>query len=132
MAKLFKLAEAKELGLPGRRALEIISGQRGSRSVTLRLVEIPLPETGESERAPHHHSDFEECIYVLSGEGTTFADSGEYRLQPGDTLLMPAGEKHVTRNTGEQPLFLLCFFPIADIHAGTREAGVSGAPSKPS
>jgi quercetin dioxygenase-like cupin family protein len=132
MAKLFKLAEAKELGLPGRRALEIISGQRGSQSVTLRLVEIPVPEAGELERAPHHHSDFEECIYVLSGEGTTFAESGEYRLRPGDTLLMPAGENHVTRNTGEQPLFLLCFFPIADIRTGTREAGVSGAPSKQS
>jgi quercetin dioxygenase-like cupin family protein len=125
MAKLFKLAEARELGLPGRKALEIVSGNRGSRSVTLRLAEIPVAQPGESSRAAHSHSDFEECIYVLSGQGTTFADSGEYALQPGDTLLMPAGEKHVTRNTGTEPLLLLCFFPVPDIRAGTQEPGVS-------
>ncbi len=130
MAKLFKLGEAKQLGLPGRRALEIISADRGSRNVTLRLAEIPVPKLGETARAPHHHSDFEECIYVLSGEGKTFADSGEYPLKPGDTLLMPAGEKHVTRNTGNQPLLLLCFFPIGDIHDGTHEPGASGTPLK--
>ena len=124
MARLFKLAEAKQLGLPGRKALEIVSGSRGSRNVTLRLVEIGVPEPGEPERGPHYHNHFEECIYVLSGEGTTLADSGEFRLHPGDTLLMPAGEKHVTRNTGRQPLFLLCFFPVADIRNGTQEPGV--------
>ena len=125
MARVFKLAEAKQLGLPGRKALELVSGARGSRSVTLRLVEIGAPEPGEPERGPHHHNHFEECIYVLSGEGTTFAESGEFRLQPGDTLLMPAGEKHVTRNTGRQPLFLLCFFPVADISGGTQEPGAA-------
>jgi uncharacterized cupin superfamily protein len=132
MAKLFKLAEAKQLGLPGRRALEIISGERGSRNVTLRLVEIPVAQPGETARAPHHHSEFEECIYVLSGEGTTFADSGEYSLKPGDALLMPTGEKHVTRNTGNLPLLLLCFFPVGDIRAGTHEPGVCDAPTKKS
>ena len=132
MAKLFKLAEAKQLGLPGRRALEIVSGARGSRNVTLRLAEIPVAQPEQASRAPHHHSEFEECIYVLSGEGTTFADSGEYPLKPGDTLLMPAGENHVTRNTGHQPLLLLCFFPVGDIYAGTHEPGVSSVPSKKS
>jgi quercetin dioxygenase-like cupin family protein len=125
MAQLFKLADARQMGLPGRKAVEIVSGDRGSRSVTLRLAEIPVAVPGESSRAAHAHSDFEECIYVLSGQGTTFADSGEYALQPGDTLLMPAGEKHVTRNTGKEPLLLLCFFPVADITAGTQEPGVA-------
>ena len=132
MAKLFKLAEAKQLGLPGRRVLEIISGERGSRNVTLRLVEIPVEQPGEPARGPHHHSKFEECIYVLSGEGTTFSDSGEYSLKPGATLLMPAGEKHVTRNTGNVPLLLLCFFPVGNIRTGTHEPGVDGAPTKKS
>src|ERR1700739_4180192 len=106
MAKLFKLADATQLGLPGRKALEIVSGDRGSRSMTLRLAEIPVAQPGESSRTAHSHSDFEECIYVLAGQGTTFADSGEYGLQPGDTLLMPAGEKHVTRQTGKGALLL--------------------------
>jgi mannose-6-phosphate isomerase-like protein (cupin superfamily) len=127
MAKRFTQADAKQLGLPGRKALEIVSGERGAQGVTLRLAEIPVPQPGEPLRAPHHHSDFEECIYVLSGQGTTFAESGEYPMRPGDTLLMPAGEKHLTRNTGTEPLLLLCFFPVPDITAGTQEPGV---PSK--
>ena len=128
MAKLFKQLEAQQLGLPGRKALEIVSGARGSRNVTLRLAEIPVPRPDEPPRAAHLHNDFEECIFVLAGEGTTFADSGEFDLKPGDTLLMPAGEKHVTRNTGTQPLLLLCFFPVPDITAGTHEPRVSTGP----
>jgi mannose-6-phosphate isomerase-like protein (cupin superfamily) len=129
MARVFTQAEAKQLGLPGRKALEIVSGEKGALGVTLRLAEIPVPESGESLRGPHQHSTHEECIYVLSGKGTTFADSGEYALQPGDTLLIPPGEKHVTRNTGNEPLFLLCFFPVADISKGTVEPGVSSRTS---
>lgn len=130
MARVFTQSEAKQLGLPGRRALEIVSGERGSRTVTLRLAEIPVSRPDETPRGPHQHYDFEECIYVLSGTGTTFADSGEFPLKPGDTLLMPAGEKHVTRNTGTEPLLLLCFFPVADVSAGTRESGVSSLASR--
>ena len=125
MARLFKLGDAKELGLPGRRAMEIVSGAGGARGVTLRLVEIPAVKPGDTLRAAHQHSEFEECIYTLSGEGTTLADSGEYQMRPGDTLLMPPGEKHVTRNTGSAPLVLLCFFPVADVAGATQEPGVS-------
>jgi quercetin dioxygenase-like cupin family protein len=125
MARLFKRGEAKELGLPGRKAVEIVSGKRGAHGVTLRLVEIPVVKPGHELRAAHQHSEFEECIYTISGRGTTFADSGEYEMRPGDTLLMPPGEKHVTRNVGSEPLVLLCFFPVADITAATQEPGVS-------
>ena len=132
MASVFTQAEAKQLSLPGRKALEIVSGERGSRGVTLRLAEIPVTQPGETPRGPHQHYDFEECIYVLSGTGTTVADSGEFPLKPGDTLLVPAGEKHVTRNTGSEPLLLLCFFPVADVAPGTREPGdASRASRKP-
>ncbi len=58
---------------------------------------------------------------MLSGRGTTYAESGEYPLEAGDTILMPAGEKHVTRNTGSEPLLLLCFFPVADVAKATEE-----------
>jgi mannose-6-phosphate isomerase-like protein (cupin superfamily) len=129
MARVFTLAEAKHLGLPGRKALEIVSGEKGARGITLRLAEIPVPQPGESLRGPHQHSNFEECIYVLSGQGTTSADSGEYPLKPGDTLLVPPGEKHVTRNTGKEPLLLLCFFPVGDITESTAEPGTSSGNS---
>jgi mannose-6-phosphate isomerase-like protein (cupin superfamily) len=132
MARLFKQSEARQLGLPGRKALEIVSGERGAQGLTLRLVEIPVLQPGDTLRTPHRHSNFEECMYTLSGQGTTFADGGEFHLKPGDTLLIPAGEKHVTRNTGSEPLVLLCFFPVADITAATQEPGVTPGSSEKS
>jgi quercetin dioxygenase-like cupin family protein len=121
MAKVLTQAQAKSMGLPGRKSLEIVSGEKGSQAVTLRLVEIPVPRPGEALRGPHYHQGFEECIHVMSGEGCTEADSGKHPLKPGDTILIPSGEKHVTRNTGHEPLVLLCFFPVADISKRTTE-----------
>lgn len=125
MVRVIKPSEAKSLGLPGRNSLEIVSGDAGARAVTLRLVEIPVPGPGEKPRAPHCHVDFEECIYVLSGRGATLAGNSEHPIRAGDTILISPGEMHVTRNTGAEPLRLLCFFPVADIAAGTREPGAS-------
>jgi uncharacterized cupin superfamily protein len=115
MARVLTQEQAKNLGLPGRKSLEIVSGEKGSRAVTLRLVEIAVPQPGDKPRGRHFHSDTEECIYVLSGEGRTESDSGNHGLKAGDTLLIPAGEAHVTRNTGAEPLVLLCFFPVARV-----------------
>jgi quercetin dioxygenase-like cupin family protein len=115
MARVLTQGEARNLGLPGRKSLEIVSGEKGSRAVTLRLVEIAVPQPGDKPRGRHFHSDTEECIYVLSGRGCTESDSGDHALTAGDTLLIPAGETHVTRNTGSEPLVLLCFFPVAKV-----------------
>ena len=120
MARLLKQSEAKRLGLPGRTSLEPVSGEIGSR-VTFRITEIPVPRPGDKPRGPHLHREFEECIYVLSGKGTTHAESGEIAVKPGDIVLIPPGEKHMTRNTGSVPLVLLCFFPVPDVTAGTAE-----------
>jgi mannose-6-phosphate isomerase-like protein (cupin superfamily) len=121
MTRVCKQADARLLGLPGRRALEIVSGAQGANGVTLRLVEIAVPKPGDAPRTRHHHSDCEECIFVLSGQGTTHADSGTYDLLPGDTLLISSGDRHATQNTGSETLKLLCFFPVAEIASRTEE-----------
>jgi len=120
MARLLKQKGAKRLGLPGRVSLEPVSGDIGSR-VTFRIAEIPPPAPGAAKRGPHLHDGFEECIYVLSGQGVTVAERGEIPISPGDIVLIPANEKHMTRNTGSEPLVLLCFFPVPDVTAGTTE-----------
>ena len=113
MVRIIHAGDAKDLNLPGRTSLELISKEVGSDAITLRLVEIPVPTPGESPRQPHRHADFEECMYVLSGEGATRTASGEARVTAGDAILVTAGELHVTRNTGSTPLRMLCFFPTA-------------------
>ena len=112
MAHIIKSGEAKDLGLKGRVSKEIISGSLGSDSVTLRLVEIPPEVDSDVKRKPHFHSDTEECIYVLSGKGAFCTGSDEQSVKVGDTVLVPKFEPHFTRNTGEEPLVLLCFFPV--------------------
>ena len=96
MARLLKQSQAKRLGLPGRTSLEPVSGEIGSR-VSFRIAEIPVPQPGDKPRGPHLHRDFEECIYVLSGEGMTFAGDAELAVKAGDTIHIPAGEAHITR-----------------------------------
>jgi mannose-6-phosphate isomerase-like protein (cupin superfamily) len=121
MAKVFARGDATPLALPGRTSREVVSSARGADRVSLRLVTIEPQKPGEAPRGPHVHYACEEVIYVVSGEGTTKATSGEFPLKPGDTLLVPAGELHVTRNTGREPLSLLCFFPDGDVASGTEE-----------
>jgi mannose-6-phosphate isomerase-like protein (cupin superfamily) len=120
MARLLKQADAKRLGLPGRTSLEPVSGEMGSR-VSFRIATIAPAQPDDMKRGPHLHRDFEECIYVLSGQGTMHAESGQYPVVAGDILLVPAGEKHMTANTSSEPLVLLCFFPVADVTSGTNE-----------
>jgi len=119
MARLLNQAQAKRLGLPGRSVLEVVSGEIGSK-LTFRIVEIPVPRSGEALRGPHLHHGYEECIYVLKGEGCALSESGELPVQAGDVVLVPPEEKHVIRNTSKEPLLLRCFFPSPDI-AGTTE-----------
>ena len=114
MARKLTQAEGKRLGLPGRASLELVSGEIGS-ALTFRIVEIPVAKPGETLRGPHLHHGYEECIYVLKGEGRTLSESGELPVKAGDVVLVPPEEKHVTRNTGSEPLVLLCFFPTPDI-----------------
>ncbi len=112
-------SEGKQLGLPGRFSLEMVSGQTGSK-LTFRIVEIPVVPPGEARRGPHAHYGYEECIYVLKGEGRTISESGEVAVKAGDVVLVPPEEKHVTRNTGHEPLVLLCFFPTPDVTGTTK------------
>ena len=120
MARLLKPSQAKRLGLPGRSSLEPVSGEIGSR-LTVRIAEIPPPKPGDKPRGPHLHDGFEECIYVLKGSGVTMAESGEIPIKPGDIVLIPPNEKHMTVNTGSEPVVLLCFFPVPDVTGRTQE-----------
>lgn len=122
MASRVPLADAVDLGLPGRRSREILSGKTGAHS-TVRLVEIAVPDPDAPARPPHWHPDSEECIHVLSGQGTTWVDGTDFPMRQGDTIRVAPGEPHVTRNTGQVPLVLLCFFPVPEITVVTGTFG---------
>jgi mannose-6-phosphate isomerase-like protein (cupin superfamily) len=120
MARLLKQSEARKLSLRGRTSLEPVSGSIGSQ-LTMRIAEIAVPQPGDPARGPHLHDGFEECIYVLRGQGLTITPTDQIPIKPGDIVLIPANEKHMTRNTGNEPLVLLCFFPAPDVTLRTTE-----------
>jgi mannose-6-phosphate isomerase-like protein (cupin superfamily) len=120
MARLLKQSEAKKLGLPGRTSLEPVSGEIGSR-LTFRIATVDVPKAGDPPRGPHLHRGFEECIYVLKGTGVSKSESGDIPIKPGDIVLIPPNEKHMTLNTGNEPLVLLCFFAEPNVTLGTTE-----------
>ena len=120
MARLLKQSEAKRLGLPGRTSLEPVSGEIGSR-VTFRIAEVAVPKAGRQAARPAPAPRLRGMhLRAVRARAMTVAESGEIPIKPGDIVLIPPSEKHMTRNTGSEPLVLLCFFPEPDVSARHR------------
>lgn len=72
----------------------------------------------------HNHPESEEILYVLSGEGEQMLDDGEpFAVTPGDTIYVPTGVFHSTRNTGWEPMRLLALY-----NPGGPEKALEGLP----
>lgn len=62
------------------------------------------------EELPFHSHDNEEAYFVLQGTGLMRLGSydEDIQLEPWLSVFMPCGEPHYTKNTGNEPLVLLC------------------------
>lgn len=100
---------------PSRQIAEVASGVvMDTEETTLRVVELhPAEET--EPRHPHAHERMEELLYIVEGEGKTWIEGDIFEVGPGDTVFYPPGQRHMTVNTGDEPLKLLAFFPHPDI-----------------
>ena len=67
----------------------------------------------------HRHQASEELYHILSGTGRMTLGGEEFAIAPGDTLLIPSGTPHRLRNTGNEPLRLLCACSPAYRHEDT-------------
>lgn len=77
----------------------------GSENVA---VSIAFVNPGE-ELPPHRHSN-EEAYFILQGTGfMTIEDyDEEIHLKKNLSVFMPANKEHYTKNTGDEPLVMLC------------------------
>lgn len=121
MVSVYTPSDWAELTLPGRRSWDIVSSRTGSRAVSMRYVEIPPEGTPGQNRTKHKHLDREEVIWVLSGAGVIEGRASQTPVAEGQVIYVPADEPHMTRNTGQDTLRLLCFFPEAEIGRHTQE-----------
>lgn len=100
--------------LPSRYFRELVSHRvLKSKGIALRVVEL-LPVRQAGPRYPHSHRGMEEVIFVQKGAGKAWVDGEIEKLVTGDTLLIPAGARHMMINTGRKPMTLICAFSAAD------------------
>ena len=80
-------------------------------TVTVRHVRV---DTG-GQIVPHSHSVWE-VFYMLEGDAEAKMGDFTARCSKGTCLIAPPGVKHSMKNTGNQPILLLCVFtpPLED------------------
>ena len=77
----------------------------GLSQIGVHLVEV-APGRDSTEHHRHYHE--EECIYVLSGQGTLFIGDEAFPFGEGDFVGFPSdAPAHSVKNTGSEPLVCL-------------------------
>lgn len=104
----------------------LISEVDGAGSYTLDIFEVQ--PGGYS--AFHTHA-WEPHGYVIRGRGALVGPAGETPPREGDVLYIPPEEPHQFRNTGDEPLEMICLLPQAALTAYYMERIGSDAPPDP-
>jgi len=120
MIQVFPASSRLKLAVPGRDSWDIVSSRTDAHQATLRYVEIP-PAWAAAARQPHRHLGVEEVMWVLAGEGIIEGPDIHLPVSEGCAVYVPADVPHMTRNTGQSTLRLLCFFPESSIGSHTEE-----------
>jgi mannose-6-phosphate isomerase-like protein (cupin superfamily) len=83
-----------------------LAGTPTGNSVNQSLAEAIVPAGAETEE--HYHGASEEIYFFTSGTGVMKLGDEESEVSAGDTVVIPPGTPHKLRNTGTEPLKLLC------------------------
>jgi quercetin dioxygenase-like cupin family protein len=107
MIKRVARGEAQHVSLPGRDWYTYISpGNSPAKNVSAGVAIFPPGSKPEG----HVHSAEEETIFVTAGRGRLVTPEATADLEPGVSVLIPAGTFHATESDGPEPLELVCFF----------------------
>lgn len=106
--------DIEELDLPGRKLKWLFNKETGlSDSFTMNVVEIA---PGNVVKPAHSHTDSEEVVYIMSGEGSAYVDGEVKPIKPHTAILFSKGSVHMLKNSGSEPMKVVCFFtPPAEL-----------------
>jgi mannose-6-phosphate isomerase-like protein (cupin superfamily) len=79
----------------------------------------------------HRHRSSEEIYHITGGTGVMTLDGETFTVVTGDTVLIPPGTPHRIRNTGTQPLRVLCACAPAYSHDDTELLQSESCPEHP-
>jgi len=104
--ELFRASEyiVKPNPQPGKRSTEQLLEKKAQSLVGMSIVMPPKTET------PYHfHNKRESIMVILSGRGKELVEGRKVVIQAGDTLFIPAREKHGVVNDGDTELRFIEF-----------------------
>ena len=87
----------------------LIGEDDGAPNFAIRRFEL---EAGAE--VPRHTNEVEHGQYVLAGEYVVGIEGEEYRLEPGDSVFIPAGAVHWYRNDGDEDGAFICVVPTGE------------------
>lgn len=85
----------------------LIGPHNGAQHIELILGEMGC--TGHAE--PHYHSEFEQCMYVLTGRLNVTGDGDAVALEAGDAILFPKNSTHKVVCETDKATFLVIYTP---------------------
>ncbi|MFO7899483.1 MAG: cupin domain-containing protein [Planctomycetota bacterium] len=85
----------------------LIDETTGAPNFAMRHFEI-----APGGNTPLHSHRWEHEVFILSGRGVVTSEQGEDPFAPGDVVFMPGGEEHNFRNSGSEPVTMLCLVPL--------------------
>jgi len=63
--------------------------------------------------ANHIHNNSDEILFCLSGEAIQAIEDIEYKMKPGDAMIIPKGKPHWMKNIGDEPFIVIGIYPNA-------------------
>ena len=95
-----------EQGAEGTTIRWLIAKDDGAPNFAMRLFEV-----APKGYTPRHQHPWEHEVFILSGRGVIRTAEGDLPVGPGTAVLVEPNDDHQFRNTGDEPLRMLCLIP---------------------
>ncbi len=88
-------------------AARVVLGKAdGAENFCMRVFEM-----SEGGHTPKHDHDWEHEMFIFSGQGAVFGNGEWTDVKAGNVVFIPANETHQLKNSGKDPLVVVCMIP---------------------
>ncbi len=117
MLTSFRLEDRQPFITADGSSIRELAGVPTGNAANQSLAEATVPPGGAT--IEHFHRTSEEIYLFTSGMGRMTLGEDEAAVRAGDAVVIPPGTPHKLRNTGPEPLVLLCCCAPAYSHEDT-------------